>query len=194
MPAKKQQTAVRREQILRAALALTDEVGVDRLSMRAVAERVSLSPMALYRHFAGKAEILDALVGRVLADVASGELDDDWRPRLGIVAHQLLDAAVEHPAAFVLVLDRPYRAPEAIRVMNVMYDLLRDAGVAPEEVPRVERLVSTALIGYAAAVANGAFWAGDSPDGPPMDPAATRWRDELQRNVADLAAIIARAG
>lgn len=193
MPAKKEQTAVRREQILRAALALTDEVGVERLSMRSVAERVSLSPMALYRHFAGKAEILDALVGRVLSGVATGELHDDWRPRLGAVAQQLLDAAIEHPAAFTLVLHRPYRAPEAIRVMNVMYALLHDAGVPPEQVPRVERLVSTALIGYAAAVANRAFWAGDSPHDPPMEPAAAQWSDELRQNVADLSAVIARA-
>ncbi|MFE6969021.1 TetR/AcrR family transcriptional regulator [Isoptericola sp. NPDC057653] len=193
MAGKKQQTAVRREQILRAALELTDEVGVERLSMRTVAERVSLSAMGLYRHFADKAEILDALVGRVLADVATGDLPAEWRPRLHAVAQQLLDAAVRHPEAFLLVLNRPYRAPEAIRVMEATYGILRDAGVDPDQLPRVERLVSTALIGYAAAVGSGAFWSGGSPDGPPMEPGAPEWRDELRRNVDDLGAVILRA-
>ena len=193
MVTEKQGTAVRQEQILRAALELADEIGVERLSMRAVADRVALSAMGLYRHFANKGEILDALVGRVLADVSVGDAGDPWPARLHALAEQLLAAAVRHPEAFTLVLERPYRAPEAIRVMDATTALLRDAGVDPGQLPRVERLVSTALIGYASAVARGAFWSGASPDDPPMDPGAARWREELHRNVDDLAAVVERA-
>lgn len=183
----------RREQIIEAALALSDELGADGLSMRLIAERVSLSPMALYRHVANKADLLDALVGRVLAEVAVGELHGDWNSRLRIIAQQLLHAAIAHPAAFALALGRPYRAPEALAVMDAMYALLTDAGVRDRELPRVERLISTTLLGYAVAVSSAAFWSDASPDGTPMNPADERWADELAKNVDDLGALISAA-
>jgi len=190
MVTEKTPTVERREQIVQAALALSNEIGVERLSMRLIAERISLSPMGLYRHFASRAEILDALVGRVLANAVTEDLPDDWPSRLHLIAQRLLVAANAHPSAFTLVLARPYRAPEAVALMKIMYGVLGDAGVAADDLPRVERFISTALIGFAVAVASGAFWAGDSPDGPPMNPADERWSEELASNVNELIAAI----
>lgn len=56
----------RREEILDAALDIADEHGVDAVSMRTVADRVGVTPMALYRHVKDKAALLDAMVGRLL--------------------------------------------------------------------------------------------------------------------------------
>ena len=61
--------ADRRQEILDAALGLADEGGLDAVSMRAVAQRVGVTAMALYPHFSGKEALLDGLVGRVLADL-----------------------------------------------------------------------------------------------------------------------------
>lgn len=53
-------TAVRREQIARAAVDLVAARGVRRLSVVAVARRVGVVPSALYRHYGDKESILDA--------------------------------------------------------------------------------------------------------------------------------------
>lgn len=58
----KQRTAVRRDQIAQAALALVAELGLAELSMARIAERLGLATSAMYRHFPGKEEILDAVI------------------------------------------------------------------------------------------------------------------------------------
>jgi len=60
MRAKKQQSQVRKEQIAKAAMALIARQGMKGLSVAAVARKVGLVPSALYRHFKGKEEILEA--------------------------------------------------------------------------------------------------------------------------------------
>jgi AcrR family transcriptional regulator len=60
MATEKLDTQVRKEQIAQATLELVAEGGLKRLSVAAVARRVGLVPSALYRHFKGKDEVLDA--------------------------------------------------------------------------------------------------------------------------------------
>jgi AcrR family transcriptional regulator len=50
--------AARRQAILDAALALLMEVGYDRMSMDALAERAHAGKATIYRHWAGKAEVV----------------------------------------------------------------------------------------------------------------------------------------
>src|SRR5215211_6111081 len=59
-----------KERILRAAVALADEGGVESLSMRRIAQELDVVPMALYKHVANKDEMLDGMV-----DVVVGEID-----------------------------------------------------------------------------------------------------------------------
>ena len=56
------ETTVRRKQIAEAALAIIAQQGLARLSIAGVARRVGLVPSALYRHYHGKEEILDAVL------------------------------------------------------------------------------------------------------------------------------------
>lgn len=41
---------------------MADEKGIEALTMAAVAERLGVTPMALYRHVAYKTDLLDGLV------------------------------------------------------------------------------------------------------------------------------------
>jgi AcrR family transcriptional regulator len=62
MRAEKQTSQVRKEQIARAAMALIAGQGMKGLSVASVARKVGLVPSALYRHFKGKEEILEAAI------------------------------------------------------------------------------------------------------------------------------------
>ena len=71
MATEKLATEIRREQIAEAALQALGVHGIRRLSVAVVAERVGLVPSAIYRHFHGKEEVLDAvveLIGRRLLE------------------------------------------------------------------------------------------------------------------------------
>jgi hypothetical protein len=52
----------RKQEILNAAVAIADELGLEAVSMRSVADRVGVTPMALYPHVGSKGALLDAMV------------------------------------------------------------------------------------------------------------------------------------
>jgi AcrR family transcriptional regulator len=54
-----------REQIIDAAVALLREAPDDPLTMARVGNAVGLTPMALYRHFKDRDELMDEVVGRI---------------------------------------------------------------------------------------------------------------------------------
>jgi AcrR family transcriptional regulator len=58
-------TDVRREQLAEAALELIAAHGLNHLSVARVARRVGLVPSAIYRHFAGKDDLLDAVIALI---------------------------------------------------------------------------------------------------------------------------------
>ncbi|AMM21632.1 hypothetical protein AX769_17655 [Frondihabitans sp. PAMC 28766] len=184
----------RRDEIIEAALQLSEEIGVDRVSMRMIGDRLGTSAMALYRHLPNRDGLLDALVGRVLSEVHLPDRSLDWATRLHSIAHALLDVAIARPGVFRLVLERSYVAPEAIGVMDEMYAVLRDAGVDESMIPRVERMLSTALLGFAVTVSNGGFWDGQGAQSGAMNPSETRWAGELDQNVDDMVRMIRDLG
>src|SRR5438132_14401255 len=59
-----------RDRVLRAAVALADNVGIEALSMRKLAEELGVVPMALYKHVANKEGLRDGMI-----DVVVGEID-----------------------------------------------------------------------------------------------------------------------
>src|SRR5437764_10081553 len=61
--------AIDLDQIVKAALQLLDEVGLDGLTMRRLAERLGIRAASLYRHVRDKDELLV-----LLADEISGEI------------------------------------------------------------------------------------------------------------------------
>jgi AcrR family transcriptional regulator len=69
-----------RESIVVTALALMDEHGVEWFSMRKLAQRLGVSPQALYWHFAGKDELCRAVVEVARRDIDLA-VDDDAPPR-----------------------------------------------------------------------------------------------------------------
>jgi AcrR family transcriptional regulator len=61
----RQDTAVRQEQIVRAALRLIGQHGISRVNVAAVAKQVGLVPSAIYRHFPNKDAVIEAVLDLV---------------------------------------------------------------------------------------------------------------------------------
>jgi AcrR family transcriptional regulator len=146
-----------RDAVLRSGLALADELGLASVTMQAVAGRLGVTPMALYRHVGSKAELLDGLVERLLTEFPMPSPGLPWDERLTAVAQGIRRVARRHPAVFPLLLERPAATPVALRVRGGVYDALADAGVEPDEIARTERLVSTAILGFAVSEVAGRF-------------------------------------
>jgi AcrR family transcriptional regulator len=205
----------RQPEILDAALAIADERGLDALSMRAVAERVGVTPMALYGYFRNKEELLDALVGRLLTKLTPDPPNPGpsaqegpspgpaWQERLEAFAWATRRLAREHPSVFPLLLFRSSVTPDGVKVVDQIYQALLEAGVPERDVPRVERLVSTFVLGFAISEVNGRFSATSNEartrrglaDAPVHQRLAQHlapddWDAEFAADLADLMSII----
>jgi AcrR family transcriptional regulator len=197
---------VRRRAILDAALAIADEQGLAAVTMRAVAARVGLTPMALYPHIGGKDGLLDGIVERLLAELLPAlQTPGNAEHRLRALARALRAVARRHPSAFTLMLSRPSVTPESVRELDAFYQALLEIGVPPEHVPRVERLLSTFALGFAASEVSGRFGPSDPRAGrgaldPAVYPAHARlgrlldrpvdWDAEYDADLDDLAFLI----
>src|SRR4051795_11334257 len=67
-----------RARILRAALAIADEQGIDALSMRKLAQALGFEAMSLYNHVASKSDLLDGLLDLVLEETEVPGPDGPW--------------------------------------------------------------------------------------------------------------------
>jgi AcrR family transcriptional regulator len=150
-----------RDSVLAAALAVADAEGVAGLSMRGVAERLGVTAMALYRHIGDKQQLLDGLVEQLLLELPLPDPALPWRERLTAMGAAMRQTAQAHPQVFPLLLQRPAVTPGARRVRESVYQALRDAGATEELVPRIERVLSTFVLGFAASEAAGRFTAGE---------------------------------
>ena len=62
-------TRLTRERVVRAAVTLADEVGIDSLSMRRLGEALGVEAMSLYNHVANKSQLLDGMVDLVFSEI-----------------------------------------------------------------------------------------------------------------------------
>ena len=88
------------ERLTVAAVALADAQGLGAVSMARVAERLNVTPMALYRYVAGKNELLTLMYDAALA--APPALVGDgrpWRDQLAEWCRAQLDLVAAHPWA-----------------------------------------------------------------------------------------------
>ena len=133
------------------AVALADEQGLDAVTMAAVAERLAVTPMALYRHVANKADLLDGLVEELLTEFPPSPAEVPWRQRLSIMAANIRASAHRHPSVF------PATTEEARVTRQAIYAALGEAGVPEVSVAQVERILSTAILGFVVSEVAGRF-------------------------------------
>jgi AcrR family transcriptional regulator len=146
-----------RAAVLRASLAVADEHGIDALTMQAAAERLGVTPMALYRHVENKQDLLDGLVESLLDEIPSPSDDQPWDEQLSTMGQAMRTTARLHPSVFPLLLQLPATTPGAKRVRQRVYRSLTNAGVAKADVARVERIISTIVLGFATSEVAGRF-------------------------------------
>lgn len=143
--------------ILSTALQLADERGLEAVTMHAVAQQLGVTPMALYRHVDGKQALLDGLVELLLTGSPLPAADEPWPAQLTAIAEAVRSTAKAHPAVFPMLLTRPAVTPDARAVRDSVLAALHEAGLPADAAARTERLLSTAVFGFAASEAAGRF-------------------------------------
>jgi AcrR family transcriptional regulator len=147
------------DRIVTATLELVDEQGIGAATMRAVAARLGVRSMSLYRYVQDRDELFDAVVEQIvneLGDDPEVQLRpvDGWRPYLTGMAQGVRRYARAHPHAFPLVATRPPAAPwvnpplRSLRWVEAMLTGLAGEGFSDEQVLFTYRTFNSFLLGY----------------------------------------------
>lgn len=148
---------INQSSIVEASLAIADDQGLDGLTMKAVADRLGVTPMALYRHVDDKAHLLDLVVEALLGELPAPAAGLAWNDRLREVGRGARAVARRHPNVFPLLLQRPATTPASKAARDTIVASLEAAGLDRDSARRAERLVSTVILGFAASEAGGRF-------------------------------------
>ena len=171
--------------VAEAAAELADEVGLDAVTLTALARRFDVAAPSLYSHVRSTADVrvrVALLALEETADrVASASAGVSRRDALGAVGGVWRDYAVQHPgryAATRLPLDTATAAVSAgPRHAELSRSSLRGYALTGDDVTHAVRLVGATFHGYAALDAAGAF--GHGHGGPTPDETWTRVIDGL---------------
>ena len=152
-----------RERVLRAAVALADDAGIDSVSMRRLAQDLGVVPMALYKHVANKDELLDGMV-----DVIVGEIDPpthgaDWKDAIRQRILSARRSLLRHRWASQVVETRTHATPVVLDYMDSLIGMFRAGGFSVDLTHHVMHALGTRMWGFTQEVF--------PTPAPPADPA-----------------------
>jgi TetR/AcrR family transcriptional regulator, tetracycline repressor protein len=143
----RERTPLDRARITATALEMIDEVGVEKLTMRAVAARLDVSAMALYHHVEDKDELL-----RMVGDDILGKLNlpepeaGDWREQFISVSLAAVDALLEVPGLSSVLLSSKM-LPNARRLVQFCINQFERGGLDHDTAQEVYAGVQTLVLG-----------------------------------------------
>lgn len=139
-----------RESIADAALEIVMAEGVSGFTMRALGEQLGVDPMAAYRHYANKGEILQAAADRVLGGVPPAPAEGPWQERLTTYAVETLAVLRAHAPLARSIAANPPLGPASLHVANTILELLDDGGFAIDVATRTMQSIISLIVGNAA--------------------------------------------
>ena len=137
------------ERVITEGAALADEKGIESLTIRALAERLGVQPMALYHHVANKDALLDALVDVVNAEVYSPVVGRPWRDELAERSRSMRSALRSHPWALSLMETRAHPGPRTVAGHEAVLAVLAAAGFAPRQIGDAYAVLDAFVYGFA---------------------------------------------
>ena len=162
--------ALTKTRIIDAAVELIDERGLDVLTMRSLAERLDVTATALYYHVDGRDDLLNGIVERYSAKIATeAARDGDWREQLRTLVLAIVNELTLHPNLALWIITVQARQPSVLDVHEAMLDVLVRAGFGPLEAISIKGTIFRHLIGHLV-LAN-------APEGPPWKQLPKRYRN-----------------
>jgi AcrR family transcriptional regulator len=127
-PNNERRVPLSRERVLRTAVGLADQGGIESLTMRRLGQELGVKAMSLYNHVASKDDILDGIADLIVSDIDVPAAGTDWRTAMrqrAISAHEVLLA---HPWAAHLIMSRFNIGPGMTRYLDATLGRLREGG------------------------------------------------------------------
>ena len=143
---------VGREPVVRAALKLLDEVGLEGLTLRGVAAELGLRAPTLYWRFRNKQDLVDEMATQVLLDLrgafAAGGLPQAWPELTRSYAHDFRAALLAHRDGARMVAGTRLRDSAVFATMEAALGVFMAAGIAAAEAAIFLKTVNDYVTGF----------------------------------------------
>ncbi|WP_248960425.1 TetR/AcrR family transcriptional regulator [Sphaerisporangium perillae] len=125
----REQPALSRDQIVRAAIELLDSEGLDALSMRKLGTRLGAGATSIYWHVSNKEQLLELALDEVYGEVQVPDpVKAGWRDTAAVFAYGLRNAMLRHPWSVMLIGSMPSLGPNALAASSMLTDAMELAG------------------------------------------------------------------
>jgi AcrR family transcriptional regulator len=138
-----------KELIVRTALRLLDQNGLDKLSMRRLGSELGVEAMSLYNHIRNKSALLDGIHEHLLGTMELPDPDLEWHQALEKVALGFRNILRDNPAAIPIFISRSAIAPGSVGVLDASLGILMKAGFSPTQALQVFQIVFAFVLGHA---------------------------------------------
>ncbi|MFD9304783.1 TetR/AcrR family transcriptional regulator [Streptomyces sp. NPDC060048] len=135
-----------------AALTLIDRVGIQALTLRMLADELQSGTATLYRHFAGKDELLALVVDKILGEVrvTPEEIKGlDWRAAVELAADALHRTLRRHPNALPLLVAQVPVGPNGLANRERTLGMLLGYGFTAPLAARAFTALGHYVVGFA---------------------------------------------
>jgi len=163
-------TPLSRERVLRAAVKVADDGGIDGLTMRRLAEELGAEAMSLYYHVANKEALLDGVVDVIVAEI--NEVVDridvpskgaDWKKATRQRILSAREVLLRHPWAPGLFETRSTTSLAVLRYFDGLLGLMRDGGFSYDVAHHALHALGSRALGFTQELFDPSDGAGD-PD------------------------------
>lgn len=141
-----------RSDVVAKAAEILDNYGIADLTMRRLARELSVSPGALYWHFADKQELLGAVADRLLATAATVPAAGPWPDRIVALCSALRDALLSATdgAELVSASFSAGRSAELSRIVAALTEACAESGLTAHDADLAARTIVYYVLGFTA--------------------------------------------
>ncbi len=138
-----------RELVLRAALEIADEGGLEALTMQRIGQRLGVEAMSLYRHVRNKEDILDGIVDLVFGEIELPADGVEWLRALRMRAVSTREALGRHPWAVGRMESRLQPGTANLHHHDGVLGMLFGAGFSSAGATHAYSLLDAYIYGFA---------------------------------------------
>ncbi len=144
-----------KERVLRAAIGVADQGGIESLTMRRLAQDLGVEAMSLYYHVANKDQVLDGVVDVIITEIndAVGQIDvaawgSDWKSTMRariLAARQIL---LRHPWAPEVIETRTTTTPSIMSYFEALLGVFRSGGFSYDLAHHAMHALGSRALGF----------------------------------------------
>jgi AcrR family transcriptional regulator len=147
-PSVQSRVPLSKELVLRAAVALADEEGIEQLSMRRLAQQLGVEAMSLYHYFAKKDDLLAEMIDVVYSEMDKPDPKGAWRAELRKTALSAHHTLLRHAWACSLLMSPATPSTSRLTWMDAVLATLREAGFSPELIDHGYHALDSHIVGF----------------------------------------------